>query len=255
MAKTIQAFLEKYHKQSLLKGVFAKENQRKLRVVNEHEQIYRCDHEIHALMLDVYYQSTINKNTIQQAYETTRNNVFDIWQNLDNVQKNHLLSVELSALFEQLPHFAFNDTMVYVAFFDELLNSLIDKRTAIFELPQYFKLYKQYKDRVIAPEHYGYLPFLNGFSDCVVAYSDQTVLMMYHSKAHVFYVLKDFQIITRLPFNNQMELSLDDLKALADHIRHDEVTMIKQWLIDHHVLSLKAKKAASKKSFDKIEKC
>jgi hypothetical protein len=255
MAKTIQAFLEKYHKQSLLKGNLAKDNQRKLDVVNAHEKIYSCDHEMHALMLDIYYQSTVNKNTIQQAYEKTRNNVFDIWQNLDNLQKNHLLSVELTPVFDQLPHFTFNETTVYVAFFDELLNSLIDKRTAIFELPQYFKLYKQYKDRVIAPEYYQHLPFLNGFSECAVAYSDQHTLMLYHFKAHVFYVLQDFKIITRLPFDGQITPHIDDLQTLANHIKHDDVTMIKQWLIDNHALSLRAKKATNKKSFKKIEKC
>jgi hypothetical protein len=255
MAKTIQAFLEKYHKQSLIKGIHAKENQRKLDTVNAHEKIYTCDHEIHALMLDIYYQSTINKNTIQQAYEKTRNNVFDIWQNLDNVQKNHLLSVELSEVFDQLPHFTYNDITVYVPFFDELLNSLIDKRTAIFELPQYFKLYKMYKDRVIAPEYYTHLPFLHGFSECIVAHSDQKTLMLYHPKAHVFYVLKDFKIITRLPLANQTTPSFMELQTLAIHIKNDDVTMIKQWLIDNSALSLRASKAATKKSFNKIEKC
>ncbi len=255
MSKTIQEFLEKFHKQSLVKGVFAKDNKRKLDVINTHEKIFSCDHELHALMLDVYYQSTINKNMIQQAYEKTRNNVFDIWQNLNNNQKNHLLNVELSPLFDQLPHFTFNETTVYVAFFDELFNALIDKRTAIFELPQFFKLYKSYKGSVIAPEHYEHHPFLNGFSECLVPYYDHEVIMLYHPKVHVFYVLKNFQMITRLPFSMQTTYLLDDLKTLANHINNKDIPLIKAWLIENQALSLRASKATSKKSFKKIEKC
>ncbi len=244
----------KHHNQSLLKGFFKESNKRKLEVVNQFETIMTIENEEDALLLDVYHQSTINKNMIHHAYEKVRNDVFDIWQNLDNVQKNHLLSIELHKVFSQLPHFSSSDTMIYVAFFDELLNALIDKRTAIFELPQFFKLYKSYKDRVINPMKYGHLPFASGFSDCIMVYHNHSSLMLYHPIAKVFYVLSDSKIVLRLPFQSKAVLDIEVLKELARLIEENDVTAIKSWLVHHDVLSKKAKKATNRRSFNSIYK-
>jgi hypothetical protein len=41
--------------------------------------------------------------------------------------------------------FRFNDKPIWIAFFDELLNALYHSEIAILELPQYFKLYRQFR--------------------------------------------------------------------------------------------------------------
>jgi hypothetical protein len=254
MAKSLQEFLAHYHKQSLLKKPFTQKNKEKLARVNQYEPIFNVNSEMDAIMLDVYYQSTINKDTIQEAIEATRNNVFDIWSNLDNNQKNHLLQVELAPVFASLPSFWVDETPIVVAFFDDLINALLVKRTAVFELPQFFKLYKSYKDRIINPKHYGHLPFSSGFSECQLLLKQDTTMVLYHPKAHVLFEINDFNIIKRFPLFISCSLNQESLVELALGMVDNNIETCKGWLLTHDVLSKAANKASKKKSFTKIQK-
>lgn len=253
MAKTLQDFLTKYHKQSLLKKTFALQNKEKLALVNAYETIFWVDSEMDAIMLDVYVQSTKSKNMIQDAIEATRNKVFDIWPNLDNNQKNHLLQVELEGLFSTLPSFIVNETPIVVAFFDDLLNALLVKRTAVFELPQFFKLYKSYKDRVISPRVYKHQPFLAGFSECQVLLENETTMVLYHPRAKIVFEIKDFVIRKRFPLAIATVIAHELLVELAQAMVDNNVEACKMWVIAHDVLSKKAKKASKRKAFLKIQ--
>lgn len=254
VARTLQEFLAHYHKQSLLKKKFAQSNKEKLARVNQYEPIFNVDSEMDAIMLDVYYQSTISKDTIQDAIEATRNNVFDIWSNLDNNQKNHLLQVELAPVFASLPSFIIEDTPIVVAFFDDLLNALLVKRTAVFELPQFFQLYKTYKDRIINPKLYGHQPFDAHFSECQLVLFQDSTMILYHPTARILYEINNFYIVKRFPLFIESTLDGDALLELAHAMLDNNLEQCKNWLQSHDVLSKAAIKASKKKSFTKIQK-
>lgn len=252
MAKTLQEFLTAYHKQSLFKKPWIDTAHKKLAVINQYERIFEVKTEMDSIMLDVYYQSTLSKNTIQTAIEAARNAVFDIWPNLDNNQKNHLLQVELSEVFASLPQFVVNDTVIVVAFFDELLNALLVKRTAVFDLPQFFKLYKAYKESTISPTTYHSLPFETGFSECTPLLIKEKTMVLFHPSLRIVFEIHDFVIIKRFPFALESEISLDSLKQLAKYMVDNDIDAIKQWIQHENVLSKSAKKASQRKGFLKI---
>ncbi|NLA78523.1 MAG: hypothetical protein GX845_03110 [Erysipelothrix sp.] len=253
MARTIQKFLHKYHKQSLIKKPFLRDAQSKENFVNQHGLVFKVQDEMDAILLDVYHVSTQNKEALQQAIETTRNNVFDMWEHLTNLQKNHLLQVENQALYDALPHFYYNDQKIYIAFFNELLNSLIDKRPDVFELEQFFKLYKNYLDEIIPVSDYGHLPFASDFSVCELLRVDQDVMFLYHPTVNVVYEIENFNIKRRFPFALKQAPSLAALQDFASLVTYDKLDAIKAWLTSQNVLSLKAQKATLKKAFKKIE--
>lgn len=252
MVKTIQQFLSKYHKQSLIKDNFSKEAKHKLSVVNQHEPIFSINNEMDAILLDVYYTSTQNKEALQKAFEDARNNVFDIWPNLNNTQKNHLLHVECQSVYESLPSFVNHDTRIYVAFFDELFNSLFDKRPVVFELEQFFKLYKTYKDSVIDIKDYNHFPFMANFSECYLISQKDEKMMLYHPKAKVLFEITNFSITKRFALDIQANVSIESIEKFAQFAIDDNIQMMKQWLIDETCLNKRALKATKRKSFDKI---
>src|SRR5690554_5141148 len=214
MAKSIQQFLSKYHKQSLLKDPFNKSLKNKLNIVNQHESIFSVNDEMDAILLDVYTVSTQNKEALQKAFEEARNKVFDIWPNLNNTQKNHLLHVECQSIYESLPSFFSGDTKIYVAFFDELFNALFDKRPVVFELEQFFKLYKEYKEAVIDVRKYKHFPFLAKFSECDLIYNKDELMMLYHQKAKILFVVNDFKISKRFVFDGNTNVDASALEEL-----------------------------------------
>lgn len=252
MVKTIQQFLCKYHKQSLIKEDFNKQAKQKLSIVNQHEPIFAINNEMDVILLDVYYTSTQNKEALQKAFEDARNNVFDIWPNLNNTQKNHLLHVECQTTYDSLPSFVVNDTRIYVAFFDELFNSLFDKRPVVFELEQFFKLYKSYKESIIDIRVYKHFPFLAKFSDCHLIYQKDEKMMLYHPNAKVLFEVTDFNITKRFAFDMQSTVALEAIENFAQFVIDDNIQMMKQWLIEESILNKRALKATKRKSFDKI---
>ncbi len=252
MVKTIQQFLNKYHKQSLIKDNFSKEAKHKLSIVNQHELIFSVNNEMDAILLDVFYTSTVNKEALQKAFEDARNNVFDIWSNLNNTQKNHLLHVECQSVYESLPNFVVNDTRIYVAFFDELFNSLFDKRPVVFELEQFFKLYKTYKESVIDIRNYKYLPFMAKFSECHLINQKDEKMMLYHPKAKLLFEVTNFNITKRFALDIQENITIESIESFAQFAIDDNIQMMKQWLIDESCLNKRALKATKRKSFDKI---
>lgn len=252
MAKTISHFLNKYHKQNLFKKPFLKSVQAKETLVNQYGKVYEVTSERDALLLDVYYVSTLSKEAIQNAIDDTRNQVFDMWDHLTNLQKNHLIQVENEALYASLPHFYFNNQKIYISFFNELLNSLIDNRPDVFELDQFFKLYRDYQHELIDIRIYGHHPFKHGFSECeLIGYDDQK-LYLYHPILKVLYELVKYELQRRFPFSLESNVEIDALKDFVSYVQANQVDAIKEWLISHDVLSPKAKKASMKKSFNKI---
>jgi hypothetical protein len=104
----------------------------------------------HAQMLDLALKQ---KEEFQKASEAIRFDFFDLWQDMEYSQRNAFLLQYLEPTFNTLISFEFDDEKIVIPFFDTLLNALIVKRPAVFDLPQYFKLYKEFKDNVIDAYH------------------------------------------------------------------------------------------------------
>lgn len=102
----------------------------------------------HAKMMDIALE---NKEQFQKASEAVRYDFYDLWQDMEYAKRNQFLLQYMESYYSSVKSFSFSDEIIAVPFFDVLLNALIMKRPAVFDLPQYFKLYKEYKDSVINP--------------------------------------------------------------------------------------------------------
>lgn len=102
----------------------------------------------HAKMMDVALE---NKERFQKASESIREDFYDLWQDMEYATRNQFLLQYLNNYYSNVKRFSFGEENIVVPFFDVLLNALIVKRPAVFDLPQYFKLYKDYKGNVVNP--------------------------------------------------------------------------------------------------------
>jgi len=102
----------------------------------------------HAQMID---QALKNKEEFQKVSEAIRFDFFDIWQDMEYAKRNEFLLLNMTSFYENACVMDFENEQILVPFFDPLLNALMMKRPAVFDLPQYFKLYKDYKGNCVDP--------------------------------------------------------------------------------------------------------
>lgn len=101
-----------------------------------------------AKMMDIALE---NKEQFQKVSEAVRYDFYDLWQDMEYAKRNQFLIQYLEDYYSNVKGFSYSEETIVVPFFDVLLNALIVKRPAVFDLPQYFKLYKDYKENVIHP--------------------------------------------------------------------------------------------------------
>lgn len=125
--------------------------------------------------------SLTNKEAFETAFERQRKDLSDLWETLSRQEKNLLANTRLDEVKRRLTSMVTsNGEIIWIACFDELLNALYDKRISIFELDQYFKLYTDFKSRMIPIDHYELLPFAQRFIDIEVLDAHQdSVLFAY----------------------------------------------------------------------------
>ena len=101
-----------------------------------------------------------------------------------------MISLKNDELKNDLHYFKSNNgKYIWIAFFDELLNALYDKELAILELPQYFKLYRNFKDRTINIEQYGLEPYKQAYIDIhVIKRFDDSVIFYYANTKSLYQI-------------------------------------------------------------------
>lgn len=146
----------------------------------------------HALMLD---KALSQKQAFQDASESIRFDFFELWQDMDYSQRNAFLQQYLQPMYENLVSFKFEDENIVIPFFNPLLNALIMKRPAVFDLDQYYRLYKEFKDNTIDPlTTYGQALLLSDFYEFKLCLSYDDVLIVYDARYRAMLVLKQYQL-------------------------------------------------------------
>lgn len=138
----------------------------------------------------IYHEGLINKSRMEACFEDARRDLFDYWDNLSYQERNRLISLKNDELKNDLRYFkSESGRYIWIAFFDELLNALYDKELAILELPQYFKLYRNFKDRTINIEQYGIEPYKQEYIDInVIKRFDDKVIFYYANTKSLYQV-------------------------------------------------------------------
>ena len=213
--------LEKYHKQKQ-----SKKFRKKYEPINQTFNLkYDTKNEIDLLYLSSFVTALNQKRVIENTYESVRNECFDMWDSLMFYERNKLIHNSLFPVLEDLLSFDFEGTPIYIPFFDRLLNSLYVKEIAILEKPQFFDLYRSFKDRLIPLETYGLDVLRAGFSYLPVISSNDDFLVFYENSINVFYLVSEKQS-KRYPISTKVTLDDSQIKTLSDALLVSEDTFI-----------------------------
>lgn len=239
--ETLIKLLLKDNKQKLLKQLAYKQQWQKMKQVipsSFFNTKIRTDFDYYTL--EVIYQGILNKQTLQNRYEKTREQLYDLWDVLDNKERLLFINKDLNKIKPNLISFQFQDTTIWIPFFDTLLNNLYDHSMTVFELKQYHNLYESYKDRIIPIRFYGCTPFKAGFSKAQYLCGDDDCFVLYNPDINCMYRIQSYQEQLRLPLS--LQLDNNQLQAVAQHLLTDNVNALYEFFIEHELCSPKVLK-------------
>jgi len=191
----------------------------------------------------IIYRAIQNKEAFEQSFDKTRNQLFEMWDTLNFQERNRLMNMELNQIKPGLPFMQGKEGKIWIPFFDDLLNSLYDHQIAIFELPQYFKLYKQFADKTIKIESRGIELWSAGFVEWINIAQDEKNLVFYYEPMHCLFRLTDTFELTAFPLNKTPEIKagFENLQALGEAILADDEIRLIRGLLDSRLVDAKTK--------------
>lgn len=198
----------------------------------------------------VLTESFKNKTLFETTYERERKELHDLWPALSYQERNKLINLKITELKKRCRCFkSSNQTTIWIAFFDELLNTLYDKEMNIFDLDQYFTLYKDYAKRMIKTESYGIQPYAGSFIDIKVLDVSENQVVFYYDVLKAVYLIKDEQgtlSLKKLGFKADYQFDLDDRNLMVKTIRDldcDKQSDLIEDLLNSALITDKTKKA------------
>lgn len=231
--------LEKYHKQKHSPDFI-----KPFKEINKKYQLnYNLKDDFDLLKLSIFQTSLNQKKFFEAQFEAIRNECFDMWDYLSFYERNDIILKEGTPRFNTLHSFEFEQTRIFIPIFDRLLNSLYTTETAILELPQYFELYRDFKDRLIDIETYQLAPYKAGFTYCKVVRENENSVVLYDSKLNVFYKLGETN--KRYPIYFESKPTETQILEIAEFIIEDNFWMM-DYLSKNNLLSKKCNKKYKK---------
>ncbi len=199
----------------------------------------------------IQYQALLNKQKFEKLYEDQRHELFEIWDNMSYQERNRLIQIKLDEVKETCKYFKTSeDKVIWIPFFDTLLNGLYHNDIAIFELQQYFKLYKDFKDRRVSIREYGFLPYSSQFIDVqVILERKDRIYFYYHPLASIFELNSTFEL-TRIPLDCdacKITPFTKDLLQIINAYRSENVKTFLEACIESSLISEKSKKVLQKR--------
>lgn len=245
------AFLRKYHKQT---KVSDGHSQTKIKAMKKTCQMFQLpfsatsDKEFYRY--EIIMQGIANKQALESSYDRIRNELIDLWDHVDYQQRNSLMTLHQSAVKESLPCFITDtEAKIYIPFFDELINTLYGKEMVVFELPQFFKLYKDFKSSMVDIWKYRHLPYLHGFTSLTFVSQDsanQSFVLFDKQLQIIYHVLSDGQWILYPMDISKMKIQQEDAALLARYLFKNQMKYFAGYLISIGALNKKCHKVLLK---------
>lgn len=191
----------------------------------------------------IFHRGILTKENFEKSFDATRNQLFEMWESLNFQERNRLANLDLEAIKAEAPSMVGQESRIWIPFFDDLLNSLYDRQIAIFELPQYFKLYRQFADKVLPLEIRGIALWSSGFVDWMNVCQNEKGLVFYYEPLHGLFHLDDQYRLVAFPLSKtpRKKATIEDLQRMGDAIlRNDEVGLIRA-LLDSDLVDAKTK--------------
>ena len=232
-------FLKKYHKQSL-----TKETINSLNSLNKKFSLNVKPNLRNYFRLMVVESAIQQKKTFEEGFEKFRNEHFDMWDNLNFNDRNRLFQLDFFQDKENLKRFNFHGEMIYIPFFDVLMNNLYDRETAILELPQFYKLYENYENQCINIDTYGIAPYVAGMTHAACINFKNETVVLYNDSLKIFYRLNDQ--LESFPFGIDKAVGNDDIEKLGNYLIDYQDQEFLTYLFENNLLNDKATKKYKK---------
>lgn len=204
-----------------------------------------CRTDMDYFNLQILDLGVLNKQKIENAYESLAKEMFEIWEDLDYKKRNEFSMQALKELKEDLVSFNYHEKRICIPFFDELMNVLYDKETAILQLPQFFKMYKDFKERMIDPFIYFDKPYQSGFVDVQYIGSNDLGFGFFVVENNSIYVIDKNKKTVVLPLSLSKQVKQLDtnraMKWVEAVLNQDQKAMV-QWCINSGQIEEKIKK-------------
>ena len=198
------------------------------------------------LKLDVFKHSLETKKTFETEFERIRNEHLDMWDNLLFKERNFIVQCDIAPIKSKLKVFQVeNENRVYIPFFDGLLNTLYDRETAILELPQYFKLYNDFQDRLIPIDTYGLQPFIANMSSGRCIAQSTSDIVLYRDDINIFYRY-NLTECESYPLWTEKKLESEHIKELADLILNSNEKALLDYCIENELIKPRCIKKINK---------
>ncbi len=248
--KEVIQLCHKSNKSELLKH---KDIKRKITEMTKALQIFKidvsCKCDLDYFKLSIISQGLLAKQFIQDAYEEVGHEMFEIWQTLEYKTRNEFANKALKEKKVNYPHFDVDNATIYIPFFDELTNIFYDREVAMLQLPQYFRLYKDFKDKMIDVGHYKWYPYEYGFLDVQYLGRVNELFAIYVKENHKIYFIESDQVKYVFPLSLKhrcQSLDVERVKPLLEAIANQEETALIQWCLNSGQIDEKTKKACIK---------
>jgi len=201
----------------------------------------------------IIIESLKNKKMFEETYERERKELTDLWPTLSYQEKNKLINIKINETKKRCKSFSSQKgTRIWIAFFDELLNTLYDKEMNIFDLEQYFNLYKDFKSRMIPITEYGITPFRDEFIDVKVIHSSENRVLFFYDPIKTIFLLSinDHNWkLKKLCLKKEYNLQIEDyakLIVLMSAFESNKTSILIDELVDSSLISDKVSNALIK---------
>lgn len=244
---SVDVWLKKFHRQQLLKTKEIKKDILWMKDTSKKEGLlFVCQNPMDYFKMQIIKTSLSNKQKLEKAYDEVRNKLIEIWPTIDYQQRNHLMNLELFSLKQTLCKFeSQTGVWIMIPFFNELLNSLYHKEMVVFELPQFYKLYKQYAKECVDPLIYGIEPYRAGFSNAAFVDGQNNRFVLYVESVKTLYVCNLKECI-EYPLFEKAEIHSRLLTLLGNSLLEHDVEQFMSLCTEHSLISPKAVKSYAK---------
>lgn len=246
--KTVEKLLNQAHKQT----VFSNPEYRKEIDRLKNETILKqfnltIKDDLDFYRFQIIHEGLKNKQAFEATYDRVRSQNFDLWEYLSFKERKKLVLLSIEPLKESMKSFIFADQIIYIPFFNVLMNTLYDKEMPVFELPQFLKMYKSFASEIVSIDLYGKLPYLAGLCACQCLYHDDEGMILWHEQLMVFYYLHKDGSSIRIPLDVKLtDLNRFNIPMMIDFLRRNDAYGIVNYLSNCDFISPPLKKRLNK---------
>lgn len=193
----------------------------------------------------IMIESLKNKRLFESTYERERKELTDLWPTLSYQERNKLINLKITETKKRCRSFTDDQgERIWVAFFDRLMNALYDREMNIFDLEQYFNLYRDYKKRMVPISTYGLNAYSDTFIDIKVLSKTVDRIIFYYDPLKALYRLTQKDGVADLrklclkpdfsfdPKDQELMVMAMDLLDRSDRSGLIEVLMNAEWVTD-----------------------